>query len=128
MYIKMFKEQQVRVQDPLRPGRRIFETRLNPSGGSGLSHEGGKYEADEDGWIEVPEEVGQALTKFRGQKGEKFYTPDEVNEEVVAGRIKEDDGDALPQKQRQAAQVPPQTLKQAQSQPAAQAKAAGPAA
>jgi hypothetical protein len=49
--------------------------------------------ADAEGWIEVPEEVGTEALKYRCGKGERFYTPDQVDEEVVAGRIKPDESD-----------------------------------
>lgn len=96
MFVKQFREQEVRVADPLRPGRRIFETRLNPTGCHGISHGGVEYQGDEDGWFEVPDDVGQYLKGFRGQQGETFYTPAEVDEEIVAGRIKATPEDALP--------------------------------
>lgn len=101
MYIKAFREQQVRVQDPLRPGRRVFETRLIPSGASTLSHPDGKggmdhYEADEDGWLDAPHELAAFVRNFRGPSGERWYTPDEVGEEVASGRIQADPADELP--------------------------------
>ena len=98
MFIKQYREQMVRVADPLRPGKRIFEVRLVPAGGSGIKHKGTFFEADDDGWTDVPDEVGNFLRKFRGPKGEKFYTPDEVGEEVAVGRIKADEGDLPPAK------------------------------
>ena len=106
MFIKQFREQQVRVQDPLRPGRRIFETRLNPTNCHTVNHEGEEYEADGDGWLEVPFEAGEALRSFRGPRGEKFYTPEEVDEEVVAGRIKPDPADKPPEPFKPPTRVP----------------------
>jgi len=90
MYIKMFREKEIRVQDPLRPGKYVFETRFIPTGASSTSHGGANYEADADGWIEVPAEAGELLTNFRGPKGERFFTPEEVNEEVGLGRVSAD--------------------------------------
>lgn len=94
MFIKMFKEQQVRIQDPLRPSKRIFEMRLNPAGAT--SYAG--HEADAEGWIEVPDEVGEAAVGFRGPNGERFFTPGQVDEEVVGGRIKPEAVDATPRR------------------------------
>jgi hypothetical protein len=106
MFIKQFREQQVRVQDPLRPGRRIFETRLNPTHCHTVNHGSEEYEADDDGWIELPSDAGEALRRFRGPRGEKFYTPEEVDEEVVAGRIKFDPADELEKKPFKPVRVP----------------------
>ena len=102
MFIKMFREHEVRVQDPLRPGRRTFETRLRPSGAE--SHggvDGVEYFADADGWIEVPAEVGTEAVKYRFPDGARFYTPEQVDEEAAAGRINPDLADealVLPQR------------------------------
>ncbi len=96
MFLKQFRAMQVRVADPLRPGKRTFEERLVASGASGVSHGGKNYAADEDGWIDLPDEVGETVLRVRFPKGERFFTPHEVNEEVMAGRIS--DGDATPQR------------------------------
>jgi hypothetical protein len=88
MFIKQFREQDVRIADPLRPGRRIFETRLNSNNNHSYVHDNVEYLADDEGWIEVPDEVGVLAKRFRGTRGERYFTPDEVDEEVVAGRIK----------------------------------------
>ena len=103
MFIKMFREQQVRVADPLRPNRRIFETRFSPTG----AHDHAGYTADNEGWIEVPEEVGIEAIKYRGSKGERFFTPDQVDEEVVAGKIKDDDVEAVVKPSRGPTRVAP---------------------
>lgn len=89
MLIKQFKERQVRVMDPLRPGRRVFETRFSPTGAH--SHAG--FDAADDGWIEVPQEVGLEAIKFRSPDGARFFTPDQVEEEVAVGRLNQEDID-----------------------------------
>lgn len=91
MYVKMFREQLMRVVDPLHPGKRIFETRLRPTGAHGTSHGGVQYDADETGWFEVPDEVGDALKRFRGPKGERFFDPNDIEEEVAMGRLADSD-------------------------------------
>jgi len=109
MYIKGFKEKQVRVADPLHPGKKVFEQRLIPTGGNSVhTHllcvgkckddcEGRVYRADEgDLWIDVPNEVGAFLRKFRGPQGETLLTPDELDEEVAVGRATPDAADAAP--------------------------------
>ena len=87
MHIKQFRAHEVRVPDPLRPGKRAFETRLLPTGGTSLSHGGKTYEADPSGWFDVPPEVGTALLRFRAPNGERFYTPPDVDEQVRLGAM-----------------------------------------
>lgn len=92
MFIKQFRSTQVRVPDPLHPGRRTFEERIYPTGCSGISDNGVEYTADEDGWIDVPHDVGQRLVSFRHPGGERFYQPHEVDEQVRLGALDENEG------------------------------------
>lgn len=92
MYIKHFREVTYRVPDPVRPGHTVFDRRLDTSGTHAISHNGKEYHADtDDGWFDVPDEVAQHFLKFPG-----WCTPEMVDEEVVAGRIRRDDAEALP--------------------------------
>jgi hypothetical protein len=100
MFIKQFRSHQVRVPDPLRPGKRVFEDRLIPSGAAAVSLEGRVYEADDDGWIEVPHELGAHLLSMRHPGGERFFTPHEVDEQVRLGAVDTDSGDLPARKQR----------------------------
>jgi len=96
MFIKQFRHRQVRVPDPLRPSKRVFEDRLIPAGGGSIEHEGVKYEADEDGWVDVPQDLGVHLRSFRAPGGERWYAPEEVDEQVRLGIVDADPADALP--------------------------------
>lgn len=89
MQLKQFKERQVRVRDPIRPGRFGVETRFYAGGAHAIAHSSGTYEADDEGWIEVPPEVAAEIRKSRGPGGERWYAPEEVLEEVGLGRIEE---------------------------------------
>jgi hypothetical protein len=94
-FIKQFRTHQVRVPDPLHPGKRAFEDRLIDCGGSELSGpDGVHYFADEDGWFDVPSEVADHLLKMRHPNGERFYRPEDVDVEVRLGRM--DPEGALP--------------------------------
>jgi hypothetical protein len=93
MHIKQFREHQVKVADPIRPGKRVIETRFHPTGAHEIVDGSTVYTADEKGWLEVPDALGQRLRGFRGGRGEKYFTPEEVNEEVAIGAIAEDDED-----------------------------------
>jgi len=103
-YVKMFREQLMRVVDPLHPGKRIFETRLRPTGAHGVSHQNIQYDADESGWFEVPDEVAVELKTFRGPKGERYFDPNDVEEEVAMGRLA--DSDEMPNLSAPVAVVP----------------------
>lgn len=105
MFIKQFRSTWVRVPDPMRPGRRALEERLVPTGTTALSHPSGEYEADRDGWIEVPHDVGVQLCAFasrdpHGGAVTRFYTPAEVNEQVRLGALDESNADAPAPKAR----------------------------
>lgn len=92
MHIKQFRTVYVRVPDPLRPGKRAQEERLYPTGAVSLSHGGVAFDADEDGWFDVPAEVAEDMLKFRHPGGEKFYTPADVDEQVRLGALDETGG------------------------------------
>ncbi len=96
MYIKQFRSVQVRVPDPMRPGKRTFEERLIPTHAGSLSDNGKTITADVDGWFEVDHELSQRLLKIRHPGGERFYTPDQVDEQVRLGLAQSDEGDKLP--------------------------------
>ena len=62
----------------------------NPTTGCDrITDQGVDYDADDNGYIEVPEPVGNLLHKSRGGKGERWYTPQEVFEEISIGRMEE---------------------------------------
>lgn len=90
MHLKMFRTVKVRVPDPFRPGKRTFEDRLLPTEATHINHGGQEFTADEDGWFDVPHDVGQWLLSFRAQNGEQFYTPDQVDEQVRLGMVAPD--------------------------------------
>lgn len=85
MFVKQFRSTWVRVPDPLHPGKRALEERLTPTGATSISHPSGQFQADDDGWFEVPADVASELLGRRHPGGERFYTPAEVNEEVRLG-------------------------------------------
>lgn len=82
MFIKQFRSAWARVPDPLRPGKRALEERLVPTGAHSISHDAASYDADEDGWFDVPDAVGAALKRFRHPDSGRFYEPHEVSEDV----------------------------------------------
>ena len=94
-YIKQFRTVQQRVPDPFRPGKKTFEDRMLPTGAHSLSHKGKTITADDDGWFEVSHATAAALMGFRHPGGERFYSPDQVQEQVSLGAL--DDGDASPE-------------------------------
>ncbi|MDE2096462.1 MAG: hypothetical protein KGL39_04390 [Patescibacteria group bacterium] len=110
-FIKQFREDSARVADPMRPGKFAFEKRLYATNCHMVSHGGQHYQeaVEGDGWIEVPDEVADFLVKFRGPKGERFFLPHEVNQEVASGRVHEPPQiDAIPQSvQQKTAAKPP---------------------
>lgn len=93
MYLKHFRTVRFRVADPMRPGRSVFDERLDGSGTHSVVHDGHTYEADDSGWFDLPDHVGAHFARYPG-----WRTPEQVDEEVVAGRIKADPSDALPAK------------------------------
>lgn len=91
MFIKHFREVTYRVPDPMRPGHSAFDRRMDASGAHRLNHEGKSYEADSDGWFDVPDEVGRF---FIGRPG--WCSPEMVDEEIVAGRIRRESDEQFP--------------------------------
>ena len=87
MQIKQFRAHNVRVPDPMRPGRYAMEERLGDAGATQLSHEGKRYDADSHGWFEVPVEVGDHFLKGRYPHGERFHTNSEVQEHIRYGEL-----------------------------------------
>lgn len=58
---------------------------FHDAGASSISHEGETYEADENGRITVPEDLGRTLTRgpgFHQYLGEPELTEDELEESV----------------------------------------------
>ena len=97
MYLKQFRTVQVRVPDPMKPSRKTFEDRLIPTGGTQISHGGKIYDADEEGWFDLPFDAANHLASFRSPNGEKFYSPEQVDEQVRIGALKdEEEAPALP--------------------------------
>lgn len=92
MLIQHFSMQTRRVPDPMRPGRTSKVGYLTASNNSELSYTDPHSEEevtaypDENGWIEVPHEVGQQLCGFR-QAGSGFYTPAEIDDTVRLGQF-----------------------------------------
>ncbi len=90
MYLKQFRVVQVRVSDPLRPGKRTFEERQMPCGTTSVTWQGKNVEAEDDGWIDLPDACGEHLRSVRYPKGERWLTPAEVGELVAVGAATED--------------------------------------
>lgn len=94
MLIKHFSSFAQRVPDPMRPGRTAKVGRLRASGSvDPITHpdpsgEGEDIEVwpDENGWYDVPHEVGVQLTRFRDQ-GSGFYEHGAVADEAALGNI-----------------------------------------
>lgn len=96
MYVKQFRGFAVPVPDPLRPGRVAYTERLVPTGATSLSLGDEVYRADErDGWFDVPHEMGLRLLALRYPGGERWHSPEQVNEEVRRGSF-EDPKDSAP--------------------------------
>lgn len=93
MFIKQFRARYTRVPDPLRPGKRVLEERLFAAGTTSLVDGGSTYQADDDGWIEVPDDLGARLVAFRFPGGERWHTPWEVDEQVRMGAMADGEGD-----------------------------------
>lgn len=79
MRIQHFTMRHRAVPDPMRPGRTARVGYLVQSGSSAIS--GVDAEPDEQGWLNVPHEVGVALCRFR-DNGSGFYTEGEIDEQV----------------------------------------------
>ena len=112
MHIKHFSAFTQQVPDPLHPGRPARIQRLMPSGAESMSHGGETYTADENGWFDVPHEVGTELCQFR-QNGSGFRTPAEVMDQVRLGAM--DDAD-LPSAAETPARKGRRTTKAAEDQ------------
>lgn len=95
-FVKHYREVQYRVPDPQRPGHTVFDRRMDASGAETIVHDGQTYKADEDGWFDVPPDVAAHLLQFPG-----WCSPEMVDEEVVAGRIRKDAADQLPSTREQ---------------------------
>ena len=91
MFVKHFRNVRFRVPDPQHPGRTVFDERLDASGTHAISHEGAEYRADESGWFDLPEDVAKYFATFPG-----WRTPEQVDEDMVAGLIRADPSDVLP--------------------------------
>jgi hypothetical protein len=89
MFIKHFTAKTQMVPSPLHPGRREKSVVLRPSGVTHVNHDGKTYKANEYGWIDVPEEVGRALVKFR-VNGSGFFTENEVDEQATPFDVEDD--------------------------------------
>jgi hypothetical protein len=95
-FIKHFREVQFRVPDPMRPGHTAFDRRMDTSKTHAISHKGVEYHADVDGWFDVPPDVAAYFLNFPG-----WCSPEMVDEEVVAGRIRADAADLQPNTREQ---------------------------
>ena len=108
MLIQHFTMKGRRVPDPMRPGRTSLVGYLSQSGNSGLSYidpvseEEVEAKPDENGWIDVPHQVGLDLCRFRNA-GSGFYTPEEIDESVRLGQI--DDAPPAPEPTRRGRNV-----------------------
>ena len=82
MFITHFNEVMYRTPDPTRPGKTTFAKRMEKSGTNVIVHEGVTYEADDEGWFDVPESVGIFFSSRPG-----WRTPAQVDSEVSAGLV-----------------------------------------
>lgn len=97
MFIKHFREVTYRVADPLHPGHTVFDRRMDASKTYDITHNGVAYKADADGWFDVPPEVAAHFLGTNGSPGfPGWCSPEMVDEEVVAGRIRADAADIVP--------------------------------
>jgi hypothetical protein len=91
VHIQHFTKSYEAVPDPLRPSRSAQVGRLLPSGNTSYTYSvNGRtvsVEPDENGWLEVPEEVGREACRYR-QNGSGFYTPGEVAQLTQLGVVK----------------------------------------
>lgn len=90
MYLKQFRTVLVRVPDPLRPGKRAFEERQMPTGVTAVSWHGKQIEAEEDGWIDLPDDCAEHLKSIHYPKGERWLNQAETGELVAVGAATED--------------------------------------
>ena len=89
MLLKHYTESRYAVPDPLRPGFKAYERRLEASGTHKMVHDGVEYQADEYGWFDLPEEVGRFWHSRPGWK-----IPAEVDDEVAFGLLSHNDSPA----------------------------------
>lgn len=88
MLVKHYTEVSYRVADPLRPGRTTNTGRLVPSGAYAHSDpEGGSFQADAEGWFDVPEDVGRRMCRIRTGGRSGFYGEGEVEEHRRIGDL-----------------------------------------
>lgn len=80
MYIKHYTAVPQRVPDPLKPNRTVLLKQMTPSGAHTISDGGKVYRADDNGWFDVPEDVGVRLSKYH-QNGGGFLVPGAVPED-----------------------------------------------
>lgn len=85
MYIKFFTAVSQPVPDPLRPNRRVNTTRLQPTP-SPLRRGDVVYEPAEDGWVEVPEELGREMCSYRNRES-GWYAEGSVADAVRFGAL-----------------------------------------
>jgi hypothetical protein len=90
MYLKHFRTVLVRVPDPLRPGKRAFEERQMACGTTSVTFKDENFEAEDDGWVDVPTECGEHLHGLVYPNGERWLTPAEVGELVTVGAATEE--------------------------------------
>lgn len=90
MYLKLIHTVLVRVPDPLRPGKRVFEERPMPAGTTSVTWQGKSFEAEEDGWIDLPDACFEHLRSVRYPNGDRWMTPSELGELVAVGAATED--------------------------------------
>ncbi len=90
MYLKQFRTVLVRVPDPLRPGKRVFEERQMPTGVSSVSWHGKQIAAEDDGWIDLPDDCAEHLKSIHYPKGERWLNQAETGELVSVGAATED--------------------------------------
>jgi hypothetical protein len=90
-FIKHFREVTYRVPDPMHPGHNVFDRRMDSSGTDTVVHNGKEFKSDQDGWFDVPDDVAKHFLSFPG-----WCSPEMVDEEVVAGRIRLDVADQKP--------------------------------
>jgi hypothetical protein len=90
LQIKGYRQYTRRVQNPMRPGTWANEAHLVPSGASFVSQDGHDYEADEDGWFTIPQELGEFLRSGAYPGGERFLTRYEAREQHKVGFLDDD--------------------------------------
>lgn len=90
MLIQQFTMKGRRVPDPMNPGRTAIVGYLSAAGNTELAYtdpatgEDATAHPDENGWLDVPHEIGTQLCSHR-QSGSGFYTPEEIGDEVRLG-------------------------------------------